>query len=144
MSIVSKKKSAKAKEKKPGPHSHKPLAQFLKAKLDDESAKLTATEISEIGGLSQTHISDLKTGKRPPENVTVDIIVKLADGMGESPVTVFNLARGEVTADPQEERLRQVLRDYEKLDKQQRADLDAEFLIKELRNRIKRKLHSDS
>lgn len=144
VSIVPKKKSAKAKQKKRGSHFHKPLAQFLSAKIDAESAKLTATEISETGGLSQSHISDLKNGNKPPENATVDTLVKLADGMGESAITLFNLARGEVDTDPQEERLRQILRDYGKLDEQQRAELDAEFLIRELRNRIRRKLHGDS
>lgn len=141
---LTKKISAKAKTKKKGPHFHKPLAQYLTAKIDPPSAKLTATEISEAGGLSQTHISDLKNGKKPPENATVGTLVKLADGLGESAVTLFNLARGEVSSDPQEERLRQILRDYAKLDDQQRAGLDAEFLLKELRNRIKRKLHGDA
>lgn len=144
MSIVSKKKSAKAKEKQLGPHAHKPLARFLSAKIDSESAKLTATEISQTGGLSQTHISDLKRGKRPPENVTVDIVVRLAEGMGESPVTIFNLARGEATADPQEDRLRQILRDYEKLTTRQRDEIDVDFLIRELRNKIRKKLYGDA
>jgi transcriptional regulator with XRE-family HTH domain len=144
VSIVSKKKSATAKNKKKGPHFYKPLAQYLTAKIDSPSAKITATEISEVGGLSQTHISDLKNGNKPPENATVGTLVKLADGMGESAVTLFNLARGEAGSDPQEERLRQILRDYARLDEQQRAELDAEFLLKELRNRIKRKLHSNA
>lgn len=142
---VAKKKVAIAKSSKgTGPHFNKPLAQFLNARIGTRPPKMTATEVSESGGVSQTHISDLKKGKKSPESVTVEILVKLADGMGESPETLFNIARGETSGDPQEDRLRQILKDYEKLTDQQRAELDAEFLLKELRSRIRRKLHGDT
>ena len=143
LSIVPKKKLAKAKPKARGPHFHKPLAQFLEARIGSSSPKMTATEVVENSGLSPGHISDLKNGNKPPENMTVDFLVRLADGMGESPVTLFNLARGETATDPQEARLRQMRKDYEKLSASQRDEIDVEFLIRELRNRIRKKLHGD-
>lgn len=147
MSIVSKKKSAtakpKAKAKAKGKHFHKPLPQFLDARIGSSAPKMTATEIVEKSGLSPGHISDLKNGNKPPENVTVGFLAKLADGMGESPVTLFELARGEIPGDPREARLRQILKDYEKLDGDQRKNIDVEFMLKEVRNRIRKELHGD-
>lgn len=140
VSIVLAKKSlapAKSHEEK-GPYYDKPLAEFLRARIGYAAPKMTANEVSENGGPSPSYISELRKGKNDPASLSVAKLVSLAKGMDVSPVLLFSLAKGDTTLDPQEDRLRQTLRDYGKLSTEDRNDV--EFLVRELRSRIRHKL----
>lgn len=101
---------------------------------------MTATEVSQEGGLSQSYLSELKNGKKNPKTMEAETIVCLARGMGESPVTILYLANEIPTTRLDDHVLEQVLRDYAKLDDQARER--NEYLIKQLRRVVKDELRS--
>lgn len=58
----------------------------------EEKRTMTATEIADRSGMSTGYLSELKRGIKPIDSLSVDLIVRLARGLNESPERIFQLA----------------------------------------------------
>jgi hypothetical protein len=101
-----------------------------------KGSRLTYDEIAERSGgrISSTHVNDLKNKKKFPEKLTVEKVVGLARGLGESPVVVFEAASGDLQPGLKEPTLAKLLADFSALSPKQRENV--EFAVRMLRERI--------
>lgn len=113
------------------------LRDFLNARIGGKG-KLTATEVSDKGGIAFSYISELKNGDKDPLGMSIDALVRLARGMDESPVTLFKAAINKLEFGIRDEDLQQVLEDFAQLDN--RARLEIEFVFEQLRRLIRERL----
>lgn len=113
------------------------LRDFLNARIG-QKPKMTATEVSERGGIAYSYVSELKSGNKKPESLTVDALLRLAKGMKESPVSVFLAAIGKLENGLRDEDVQQTLEEFTQLDKKSRAEL--EFMHEQFRKMIRERL----
>lgn len=110
------------------------LQEFLSARIGARP-KLTAAEVAQRGGIAESYISHLKSGTKDASSLTVDAIMRLAKGMGESPLTIFKAATGKYKSGLKDESLQQILEDFSELDSKARGEM--EFVIDQLRRMIR-------
>lgn len=114
------------------------LADLIARRVESapKASRLTYDEIAERSGgrISSTHVNDLKNLKKFANKLTVEKVVGLAKGLGESPLVVFEAACGELQTGLKDSTLAQLLADFSELTPKQRENL--EFAIRLLREKI--------
>jgi transcriptional regulator with XRE-family HTH domain len=110
------------------------LRDFLNARIGSKP-KMTAMEVSERGGIAYSYISELKSGAKKPDSLTVDAIIRLAKGLNESPAIVFLAAIGKLETGLRDEDLQQTMEEFSRLDKKSRNEL--EFMHEQFRKMIR-------
>lgn len=117
------------------------LREFLNERIGARP-KFTATEVAQKGGIAESYISHLKSGTKDPMNMTVDAILRLAKGMKESPVALFQAAIGKHKTGLSDASLQQILEDFSQLDSKSRGEM--EFVIDQLRRMVAERLDRDT
>jgi transcriptional regulator with XRE-family HTH domain len=116
------------------------IAQFLKARIG--KGKKTASKVASEGDIHGGYISELMNNKKDGLSMTADAIARLADGLDESPVTVFKAAIGDLDTATLDDDLVTVLKNFSRLDNDAKAEL--RFMIDQLKKMTRERLHRRS
>lgn len=118
-----------------------------KSRLPDliEKAKAAGLSLRDIrrrggGQIPISTISNLHKGNY--QNLTVETILELAKGIGESPTVVFEALIGKSATSVKDESLRQLLEDFASLPARDREDLSV--LIDSLKQQVQARLDRDA
>ena len=116
-----------------------------KSRLPDLIDKAKATGLSyrdiqrRAGGESQIAVSTIQLAhKGQSDNLTLNKILALARGLGESPTVVFEAAIGKVSTGVRDESFRQLLEDFARLRPRDKDELAPIFEM--LRTEIQKRL----
>lgn len=97
------------------------------------------------GGESQIAVSTIQSAhKGIADNLTLNKILALAKGLGESATVVFEAAIGKVSADLKDESVRQVLNDFARLPQRDQNDPLLRAILEMFRTEIQKRLDRNS
>jgi transcriptional regulator with XRE-family HTH domain len=121
------------------------ISDMPKSRLPDLIDKAKATGLSyrdiqrRAGGESQIAVSTIQLAhKGQSDNLTLNKILALARGLGESPTVVFEAAIGKVSTGVRDESFRQLLEDFARLRPRDKDELAPIFEM--LRTEIQKRL----
>jgi hypothetical protein len=127
------------------------IASMPKSRLPELIDKAKASGLSyrdiqrRAGGEKQIAHSTLYAAhKGESENLTLNKILALAKGLGESPITVFEAAMGKSPTELKDETVRHVLEDFSRLSLKDQNDPLLRAILEMLRTEIQKRLDRDA